>query len=693
MQAEERARESSVTDASSFSNPHEFKPKHIAIEWTVDFDKSVLVGAVTLDFEVLATAPTLVLDTRELAISTIGFLDENGGRVSASWSVRTGDSELGNALDVTVPPALLRTKQTLRCHIEYSTSPTATATQWLPGAQTAGGTHPYIFTQCQAIHARSLLPCMDAPGAKVTYEAAVRAPGWCTVLMSALPQEGAASAVHRTPDARGGTAVFRWAQPLKMSTYLIALCAGELESAELSPRCRVWAEPSVVRAAADEFADTETFLATTEELVGPYRWGRYDLVCLPPSFPYGGMENPCLTFVTPTLLAGDRSLADVVAHEIAHSWTGNLVTNATWEHFWLNEGWTIWVERTVMARVRGDPRMYDLRAKLGWKHLEDDVDVFSKQGKPQLTALVPPLDDQTDPDDAFSSVPYEKGSSLLRSLEQIVGAKRFARFARRYIDHFADRVVTSAAFKSFVIDSFAAENLDAPSRAKLEAFPWDTWYHKAGMPPSTPVFDDALARAAIECADAWLAAAPVTATGGEPLPGVNGAKFAEWHTMMKSIFLERLQSESQQRGAPLDVATLRALARAYSLDAVRNSEVRFRWQILRLKAGDADVLPAVVTFATEQGRMKFVRPLYREMATSPIAGGVAKALAISTFQAHADAYHPIARKMIAFDLGLDEGSARAGGPLTGLLAPRVLVLGVAAVALAAIVVGAVTRRR
>ena len=273
------------------------------------------------------------------------------------------------------------------------------------------------------------------------------------------------------------------------------------------------------------------------------------------------MENPCLTFVTPTLLAGDRSLADVVAHEIAHSWTGNLVTNATWEHFWLNEGWTIWVERTVMARVRGDPRMYDLRAKLGWKHLEDDVDVFSKQGKPQLTALVPPLDDQTDPDDAFSSVPYEKGSSLLRSLEQIVGVKRFARFARRYVDHFADRVVTSAAFKSFVIDSFAAEQLDTPTRAKLDAFPWDAWYHKAGMPPSTPVFDDALARAAIECADAWLAAAPVTATGGEPLPGVNGAKFAEWHTMMKSIFLERLQSDRSARRAARRRDAARACAR------------------------------------------------------------------------------------------------------------------------------------
>ena len=277
-----------MTDASSFSNPHEFKPTHIAIEWTVDFDKSVLVGAVTLDFEVVATAPTLVLDTRELAISTIDFLDENGGRVSASWSVRAGDSELGNALDVTVPPALLRTKQTLHCRVEYSTSPTATATQWLPGAQTAGGTHPYIFTQCQAIHARSLLPCMDAPGAKVTYEAAVRAPEWCTVLMSALPQ-GAASA---TPHARRGRRHGRL--PLAIATENVHVLDRPVRRRTRERRalaaCRVWAEPSVVRAAADEFADTETFLATTEELVGPYRWGRYDLVCLPPSFPTGHGE-------------------------------------------------------------------------------------------------------------------------------------------------------------------------------------------------------------------------------------------------------------------------------------------------------------------------------------------------------------------------------------------------------------------
>lgn len=186
-----------------------------------------------------------------------------------------------------------------------------------------------MMMQCEAIHARSLFPCQDTPAVKTPYSATVTAPSWCIALMSALQQgEGECDLSLRT---------VKWSQPVPVPSYLVALAAGELESREISPRVKVWAEPSVVDSAAFEFSETEAFLSTAESLTLPYVWGRYDVLCLPPSFPYGGMENPCLTFATPTLLAGDKSLADVIAHEIAHSWTGNLVTNCTWEHFWLNE--------------------------------------------------------------------------------------------------------------------------------------------------------------------------------------------------------------------------------------------------------------------------------------------------------------------------------------------------------------------
>ena len=253
--------------------------------------------------------------------------------------------------------------------IQYATSPNASAAQWLPPSQTAGKEHPYVFSacfvsmhfpprrpvrrklrrvpltfivpvpfrrrrrrgvyfrypsqaQCQAIHARSILPCQDCPSVKMTYDARVTVPRWATAVMSALSKEND-NVETDTGDERVGDRMFEFSQPVPIPSYLFALAVGELGSIDVSPRCRVWSEPSMVEAAAYEFSQVENFLSAAEQVTAvPYQWGRYDLLCLPPSFPYGGMENPCLTFVTPTLLAGDKSLADVVAHEAAHSWSG-----------------------------------------------------------------------------------------------------------------------------------------------------------------------------------------------------------------------------------------------------------------------------------------------------------------------------------------------------------------------------------
>ncbi|CAN0008550.1 unnamed protein product, partial [Discosporangium mesarthrocarpum] len=273
-------------------------------------------------------------------------------------------------------------------------------------------------------------------------------------------------------------------------------------------RCRIWAEGGVVDSAAHDFSQTEEFLKAAEEMVGPYEWSRYDVLCLPPSFPYGGMENPCLTFVTPTLLAGDRSLAFVVAHEISHSWTGNLITNRTWEHFWLNEGWTMWLERNIIvactpsppplaSQVTANPHYYDFSAQKGWKDLQDDVERFQSMGAESLTALVPDLEG-IDPDDAFSTVPYEKGFTLLNELQRRVGKKEFHGFARAYIAKFRMGIIDSSSFRDFFLQHFKA------STSKLKDFNWQAWFEDPGMPPITPKFDDTLCVASWRLADAWL---------------------------------------------------------------------------------------------------------------------------------------------------------------------------------------------
>src|SRR5512133_1558059 len=271
------------------------------------------------------------------------------------------DPILGSRLRVTAPAG------TREVAIHYRTAPDAMALQWLDPEQTEGKVAPYLFSQCQQIHARTMVPCQDTPIARVSYQAEVTVPEGLTAVMSAGPDGDEA-----TGDGRH---VFRFTMPQPIPSYLLALAVGRLESRDLSPRSRVWAEPETVAAAAWEFVDVENMILKAEGLFGPYPWDRYDMLVLPPSFPYGGMENPRMTFLTPTLLAGDRSLVDVVAHELAHSWTGNLVTNASMEHFWLNEGFTVWAERRILEAIHGEEA-----AKLGWaigqKALEESIARF-----------------------------------------------------------------------------------------------------------------------------------------------------------------------------------------------------------------------------------------------------------------------------------------------------------------------------
>jgi leukotriene-A4 hydrolase len=575
-------------------DPHSYAddahPIVASLHWDarVDFDQRVLDAAVTLHLLAPSEGP-LHLDARDLDVRVVR--DDQGRDVPFSLGPR--DAILGSCLALTLHP------DTRSVTLAYRTSPDASALQWLSPAQTAGGAQPFLFSQCQAIHARSVIPLQDTPRRRVTFTAALTVPSALRALMAAA---------HVSRDLQGDLAVERWEMPQPIPPYLLALAAGELASRDLGPRARVWAEPSVVERAAWEFADTESLIDVGERLFGPYAWDRYDILVMPPSFPYGGMENPRLTFVTPTLLAGDRSQVRVIAHELAHAWSGNLVTNADAQHFWLNEGWTRYAELRIVESVEGED-MAALSSALCRKGLDDAVARFTAQGRPELTRLRVPLDG-VDPDDAFSEVPYDKGNLFLRTLEAHVGRPRFEAFARRYFDAHRFTSITTDAFLAFV---------ETELPGALEAVGWRAWVDGEGVPGNAP-----------ETRSAKLAA--VEALGATAPNDLRGKEMSstEWQ-----LYLDRLPRAA-------DPALLRDLDARFGLTQTGNMEVKVAWLELCLAAGDSSALPEVTRVLTSVGRMKYLKPLYDGLLARPETRGLAE----ETFARAAEGYHPIARAVI-----------------------------------------------
>lgn len=426
----------------------------------------------------------------------------------------------------------------------------------------------------------------------------------------------------------GESIIFK--QTMPVPAYLIAIAAGKLESRPLSDISRVWAEKELLEAAAWEFAQLPQCLAAAEELCGPYRWGRYDILILPPSFPFGGMENPCLTFLTPSLLAGDRSMVNVIAHEIAHSWTGNLVTNRSWEHFWLNEGFTTFLERKIIGRLEGEPAR-QLHAIVGLGELQHDLEAFPKEHEarrlsPSLTEL--------DPDEAFSVVPYEKGHTLLFHLEQLVGGPvSFEAYLRDYIKTFADAApLDTKQWLDHLLAYF-------PTQRDIESIPWMTWLRGTGMPPVIPEYDRSLMTAVEQFAQLWLR------TGGDLKSDVDDAFTSHFNAWQQMLFLDQLM---EAEGGPVSVGLLAALDTRYSLSSSKNVELLLRWYKMCLAAAYSPAYTGAARFATMHGRMKYCRPIYRAL----YANEATRQLAIETFKEHKGFYHPKAAAMIAKDLHL-----------------------------------------
>jgi leukotriene-A4 hydrolase len=559
-----------VEDVHSYARPQEARVRHVALDLTTDFPAHRLRGSATLTVERSAGADSVVLDVNGLSVLRI----TDAAGEALTFSLGASQPILGQPLVVRLPAR----GETIR--IEYETAPDAAAVQWLEPAQTAGARLPFLFTQGQAILTRTWVPTQDSPGIRQTYEAVIRVPAGMTAVMSAQ---------HLTPrgeDGPGGSRVYRFRLDQPVPPYLFALAVGELAFRELGPRSGVYAEPSVVERAAYEFAEVEEMMDAAERLYGPYRWGRYDILVLPPSFPFGGMENPMLTFATPTILAGDRSLVSLVAHELAHSWSGNLVTNATWADFWLNEGFTTYIESRIMEALRG-AEYADMLRQLGREDLHATLEELGSTSPD--TRLHLDLAGR-DPDDGMNDIAYEKGAAFLMTVESVVGRDRLDAFLRDYFDRFAFQPMTSDAF----IDHLSRELLagDETAAARLRA---REWVFEPGLPDNVPLVH----AARFEQVDQQVAAfRSGTAPGRLATAG--------WSTHEWLRFLRALPDTLSQ-------AQLASLDRAFELTRTGNSEILFAWLRVAIRNRYEPALPALERFLTSQGRRKFVAPLYQDL--------------------------------------------------------------------------------
>ena len=574
-------------------DPHSYaddaQPRTRSFDWkaTVDFSTRLLRAELTLRFVAPAAGGPLDLDTRALAIEAV--LGADGAPLE--HTLHAAEPILGSRLEIAVP------KGAESIHIRYRTSPEASALQWLTPEQTLGKKHPQLFSQCQAIHARSVLPCQDTPSIRQTYTASIDVPASLRAVMAAAPIDRAVHAER---------AIERFEMPQPIPPYLFAFAVGDLASKDLSPRSRVWTEPAQLEAAAWEFAHVEDQIRAAESLFGPYDWERFDLLVMPPSFPYGGMENPRLTFLTPSLLAGDRSLVNVVVHELAHSWTGNLVTNANAEHFWLNEGFTVFAERRILEALDG-PEMAALHAALGYEKL---LEAFVLLGEhPELTKLRTSLAG-VDPDEAFSVVPYEKGYLFLKALEAAAGRDAFDKLLATWLRAHRFGAATTDDFLTLVDEEIPG------LLAKVDAKAWID----APLMPATFWKPESARLAAVE-----------KVAGRVPTKDEASAWSAtEWH-----LYLETMPR-------PSPITTCEELDAAFALTASKNPEVLVSWLVVACASGYAAALPRVEEVLSHTGRMKYLKPLYRALDGRPET----KQLARDLYARFAGQYHPIAQQVL-----------------------------------------------
>ncbi len=539
-------------DPHSYAEPDKVAARHLDLDVQVDFEEKQIRGTATWDLSRAKNANEVIFDVRDLEVLEV----TSGDRV-LEYRMSEADPLLGQALRIALPEGVEQVS------IRYATSPKAAALQWLDPVQTAGGEHPFLFTQSQAILARTWLPCQDGPGVRFTYQAKVKVPKDLLALMSA-----------ENPTELTQDGVYTFSMPQPIPSYLMALAVGDLEFRDLGGITGIYAEPSVLDAAAYEFAETQSMVDAVEPMYGPYRWGRYDMLVLPPSFPFGGMENPRLTFLTPTVIAGDRSLTSLIAHELAHSWSGNLVTNESWNDFWLNEGFTVYIEGRIMEKVYGKDYAEMLRT-LGYADLLETLE----HKDPEDTHLKLDLAGR-DPDEGLSDIAYEKGNFFLIHLERKVGREKFDAFLKSYFDRNAFKVVNTEQFLEYLAQELG-EDLEV-----------EAWVYSPGVPTS---FEPPVSKR-FQRVDQQLQ----RFSSGE---GAKELSVDGWTTHEWLRFLRGLPQE-------LTLEQLEDLDDAFEFTDSGNAEILCQWFLHTIRNGYEPADQALEDFLVEVGRRKFLQPLY-----------------------------------------------------------------------------------
>ena len=580
-------------DPASDANFDALRITHLSLDLTVDFTTRTLRGTAKLALDIANKAAPARFDVGELAITKVVACDDTAAPLAVTYLPTSSQSVPGKVAVIDKPPACIV--------FTYSTPEDAGALLWLDAELTAGKKQPMLFTQSQAILARTWIPLQDTPSVRFTYDATIRVPAGAMAVMSA-----------NNPQRRASDGVYRFTMDKPIPSYLMALAVGDLEFEPIGPRAGVYAEPSVVAAAAFEFAEVEKMITVGEKLYGPYRWDRYDILVLPPSFPFGGMENPKLSFLTPTVLTGDRALVGLLAHELAHSWSGNLVTNSTWNDVWLNEGFTTYVESRIMEELRGRDW-----TEMSWAMARMDLDEVVADPKIKDTRLALTYKAGEDPDGAPSEIAYDKGALFLRALEEAIGREPFDAFLRARFDRLAFTSTDSATFEKDV-----APLMDALTRKP--AWTVAQWLHENGVPTGAP------SATSPRLENLKGSAARFSKSGG--LPDATPWASTEW-----LAFLRTLPAGTKR-------AHLEELDKVFGLTKTTNKVIAKSWFPIAIAADMQQAAPAIEEYLVVVGRRYLVMPVYGALVAK---GGFWRDLAVKSFERAKAGYHSITRDSVA----------------------------------------------
>lgn len=602
-----------VKDAQSFARPDSAVVKHLELELKVDFDKQQLTGKAKWTIDNIRKGNEIILDVNSLYVQKVTLDDDEK---ETSFYLDSARPYMGQALHIKILPA------TTKLSVYYTTSKEATALQWLSPSQTAGKQWPFLFTQSESVYARTWIPCQDGPAIRFTYQATVVVPKELMAVMSA-----------ENPQTKTTDGIYFFKQTHPIPSYLMALAVGDIGFKAIDSRTGVYAETPVVEKAAWEFADMGKMVEAAEKLYGQYRWGRFDVIVLPPGFPYGGMENPNLTFLTPSVIAGDRSLVSVVAHELAHSWSGNLVTNATWNDFWLNEGFTTYFERRIVEALYGKPEA-QMQEVLGRQTL---MKVIAEKGDTSRDTKLKGEFDGRDSEDAMNELPYEKGYAFLRVLEEAVGREKFDGFLKNYFDKYAFQSRTTEQFLYDVKHELLANDTALEQKIRI-----NEWIYKPGVPSNI---------------------VPVVSTNFNTMDSLIGtwqrtgstAGFASQvtSTNQKLYFISHLPVDiaagwlanpalASVRDSLLKQSPMATLDSIFHFTQSGNAEIQSAWYTLAVKNQYRQAYPSIEKFLVTIGRRKLIQPVYKEMIKTPQG----KAWAKQVFEKAKSSYHPLAVQTI-----------------------------------------------